>query len=120
MLEKRAGMRLFDKDVYLNVAGGLSLSEPAADLPLCAAVVSSLTDTPLPPDTVIFGEVGLSGEVRAVSHAARRVAEAARLGFTRCVLPRENLRGMPETDGMTLLGVQTVSQAMAMLLAREK
>ena len=120
VLEKRAGMRLFDKDVYLNVAGGLSLSEPAADLPLCAAVVSSLTDTPLPPDTVIFGEVGLSGEVRAVSHAARRVAEAARLGFTRCVLPRENLRGMPETDGMTLLGVQTVSQAMAMLLAREK
>ena len=120
VLEKRAGMRLFDKDVYLNVAGGLSLSEPAADLPLCAAVVSSLTDTPLPADTVIFGEVGLSGEVRAVSHASRRVAEAARLGFTRCVLPRENLRGLPETAGMTLLGVQTVSQAMAMLLAKEK
>lgn len=120
VLEKRAGMRLFDKDVYLNVAGGLSLSEPAADLPLCAAVVSSLTDAPLPADTVIFGEVGLSGEVRAVSHAARRVAEAARLGFSRCVLPRENLRGLPEMEGMTLLGVQTVSQAMALLLTKDK
>lgn len=119
VLEKRAGLRLFDKDVYLNVAGGLTLSEPASDLPLCAAVASSLTDTPLPGDAVIFGEVGLSGEVRAVSHAARRVAEAARLGFARCILPRENLRGLPETEGITLIGVQTVAQAIAMLLAKE-
>lgn len=119
VLEKRAGLRLFDKDVYLNVAGGLSLSEPAADLPLCAAVASSLSDAPLPADAVIFGEVGLSGEVRAVSHAARRVAEAARLGFARCVLPRENLRGLLAPEGITLLGVQTVSQAIGLLLKGE-
>ena len=119
VLEKRAGLRLFDKDVYVNVAGGLSLCEPASDLPLCAAVASSLSNTPLPGNAVIFGEVGLAGEVRAVRHAARRVAEAARLGFTRCVLPRENLHGLTQPPGMTLLGVQTVSQAIALLLAKE-
>ena len=74
---------------------------------------------PYPGDAVIFGEVGLAGEVRAVRHAARRVAEAARLGFTRCVLPRENLHGLAQPPGMTLLGVQTVSQAIALLLAKE-
>ena len=119
VLEKRAGLRLFDKDVYVNVAGGLSLCEPASDLPLCAAVASSLSNTPLPGDAVLFGGVGLAGEVRAVRHAARRVAEAARLGFTRCVLPRENLHGLTQPPGMTLLGVQTVSQAIALLLAKE-
>ncbi len=116
VLEKRAGLRLFDQDVYINVAGGMTLSEPAADLPLCLAVASSLRDRTLPPDAVVFGEVGLSGEVRAVAQADRRLAECARLGFSTCVLPRENLRGVHAPEGMTLRGVDTVGQAVALLL----
>lgn len=116
VLEKRVGLRLYDQDVYINVAGGMTLSEPAADLPLCMAVASSLRDVPLPQDTVVFGEVGLSGEVRAVSQADRRLAEAARLGFTRCVLPRENLRGLNRPESIALEGVDTVAQAVVTLL----
>ena len=116
VLEKRVGLRLYDQDVYINVAGGMTLSEPAADLPLCMAVASSLRDVPLPQDTVVFGEVGLSGEVRAVSQSDRRLAEAARLGFTRCVLPRENLRGLNRPESIALEGVDTVAQAVVTLL----
>lgn len=116
VLEKRVGLRLYDQDVYLNVAGGITLAEPAADLPLCLAVASSLRDKILPQDAVVFGEVGLSGEVRAVAHAERRLSECARLGFTLCVVPKENLRHLKAPDGVTLRGVDTVAQAVAMLL----
>lgn len=92
VLEKRAGVSLFNQDVYVNVAGGLELSEPAADLPLCAAVASSVRDACVPGDWAVIGEVGLAGEIRAVSQAERRLAECARLGFTTAVIPRENAR----------------------------
>lgn len=116
VLEKRAGLRLFDQDVYINVAGGITLSEPAADLPLCMAVASSLRDKALPPDAAVFGEVGLSGEVRAVTQAERRLTECVRMGFTQCVLPRENMRGIKAPEGVTLHGVDTVRQALMALL----
>lgn len=115
VLEKRAGLRLYDQDVYINVAGGMTLSEPSADLPLCMAIASSLRDKPLPRDAVVFGEVGLSGEVRAVAHADRRLAECHRMGFVQCVMPRENMRGIKAPEGMTLHGVDTVRQALATL-----
>jgi DNA repair protein RadA/Sms len=91
VLEKRLGLRLAMCDVYVNVVGGMRVSETAADLALAAAVVSSAKDLPLDPGLVVFGEVGLAGEVRAVPMAERRLQEAARLGFSRCMLPRHNL-----------------------------
>ena len=115
VLEKRAGLRLFDQDVYINVAGGITLSEPAADLPLCVAVASSLRDKPLPRNVAVFGEVGLSGEVRSVAHADRRLSECARLGFDTCVLPGGNLRGLSPQDSVRLVGVDTVSEALQAL-----
>jgi len=116
VLEKRVGLRLFDQDVYINVAGGMTLTEPSADLPLCLAVASSLRDRLLPQDAVVFGEVGLAGEVRAVPHAERRLVECARLGFTSCVLPRDNLRGLKAPEGIALHGVDTLGQAVRTLL----
>jgi DNA repair protein RadA/Sms len=87
VLEAHAGLRLGQHDVYLNVAGGLRIAEPAADLAAAAALVSSLAGTPLPSDTVYFGEVGLSGAIRPVAQAAARLKEAQKLGFTAAVAP---------------------------------
>lgn len=120
VLEKRAGYRLFDQDVYINVAGGITLSEPAADLSVCIAVASSLTDHAMPPNAVVFGEIGLSGEIRAVAHAERRLQECARHGFTQCVLPKENVHGLRTPEGITLYGVETLSQAIAALAKQSK
>ncbi|MDB5438156.1 MAG: repair protein RadA, partial [Caulobacteraceae bacterium] len=88
VLEARCGLSFGDRDVYLNVAGGLRIGEPAADLAVAAALLSSLADRPVPGETVVFGEVGLSGEVRPVVHAEGRLKEAAKLGFTRAIVPR--------------------------------
>ena len=115
VLEKRAGIRLFNQDVYINVAGGMSLKEPAADLAVCMAVASSTRDIVLPPDFVIIGEVGLAGEVRAIGKLDRRIAEAKRLGFTHIICPKDSMKKLPKTTGITLHGVDTVAQAMAVL-----
>jgi DNA repair protein RadA/Sms len=93
VLEARGGLRLSATDVYLNVAGGLRISEPAADLAVAAALVSAATDTPTSAGMVYFGEVGLSGEVRQVSQAEPRLKEAAKLGFEQATLPRRVARG---------------------------
>ncbi len=116
VMEKRAGISLFNQDVYVNVAGGLELSEPAADLSLCAAVASSVKDTCIPADWAVIGEVGLAGEIRAVSQAERRLAECARLGFKTCVIPNENARHLHAPEGMRVYGVETVAEAMAVLI----
>jgi DNA repair protein RadA/Sms len=87
VLERRAGAQLAGCDLFLNVAGGLSLDEPAADLAICLAILSSLLDRPVPAQLAVFGEVGLAGEVRAVSQAQARISEAVRLGFDRLLLP---------------------------------
>ncbi len=115
VMEKRAGIRLYNQDVYINVAGGLSLSEPAADLAVCMAVASSARDIVLPQNVSVMGEVGLAGEIRAISHLDRRIAESQRLGFTKLVCPRDSIKKLHRPDGVELLPVDTVAQAMAVL-----
>ncbi len=102
VLEARCGLTLAGKDVYLNVAGGLRISEPAADLAVAAALVSSARDRALPEGCVVFGEIGLSGEVRPVSQAEARLKEASKLGFTTALLPRRRRKEKPETSGIAL------------------
>ena len=116
VLERKEGIVLADKDIYVSVAGGASLPEPAGDLAVAAALMSSLRDRPIAQTTLVLGEVGLAGEVRAVGQIEQRLAEAAQLGFTRCVLPEGNrarLRGAP----LELCGVSTLGQAMEALFA---
>jgi DNA repair protein RadA/Sms len=112
VLDKRAGLSLVTDDVFVNVAGGMRVDEPAADLAVLAAVASSLRNRPAPSDAVVFGEVGLAGEVRATSQAALRVREAAQLGFTRCVVPEGNLAPGDLPPSMTMTGVRTVGEAL--------
>ena len=91
VLEKRAGYYFSNLDAYINVVGGLRLDEPSVDLAVAMSLISSLKDTPIREDTVVFGEIGLAGELRSVNHVDQRIGEAARLGFTRCVLPLSQL-----------------------------
>ena len=117
VLEKRAGLGLAGEDVFVNVAGGLAIDEPAADLGVVAAVASSLRGRGVRPGTAVFGEVGLGGEVRGTPQAGLRVREAAQLGFTRCVLPAVN-RGRETADaGCETVGVESVEDALDALLA---
>jgi len=102
VLEARCGLTLAGKDVYLNVAGGLRITEPAADLAVAAALVSSARDRALPEGCVVFGEIGLSGEVRPVSQAEARLKEASKLGFTTALLPARRRKDRPESSGITL------------------
>lgn len=111
VLEKRAGYFFSNLDAYLNVVGGLTLDEPAADLPVALSLISSLKDTVVGEGIVAFGEIGLAGEIRAVSHAEARVAEAIRLGFTRIILPYHNLKSMGKRTDIELIGVRTVRDA---------
>jgi DNA repair protein RadA/Sms len=115
ILEKRCGVRLYDQDVFLNVAGGLRIDEPAADLAVIAAVASSARARALPADVVLWGEVGLTGEVRSVARADARVREAARQGFARCVLPAGNARGLEVGPGTRVQGVATVAELFGVL-----
>jgi DNA repair protein RadA/Sms len=111
VLEKRMRMQLYDQDVFLNVAGGLRVDEPAADLAVVAAAASSARGRALPDDVVVWGEVGLTGEVRSVARAEVRMKEAARQGFTRCVLPSGTVKGLPRVAGMDVVGVASLEQA---------
>ncbi len=115
VLEKRAGLRLYDQDVYINIAGGMSLTEPAADLALCAAIASSHRNRAIGGSWSVMGEVGLAGEVRAISQADRRIAECARLGFDHVILPKYNLRNLVVPENIRVLGVETVAEAIAAL-----
>lgn len=117
VLEKRAGAHIADKDVFVNVAGGVRLEEPAADLATAVALMSSLLEMPVAPNLAVFGEVGLAGEVRAVDMARARVAEASKFGFTRCILPRSCAADIREGD-IELVPVNTVSQAINIALDR--
>jgi DNA repair protein RadA/Sms len=110
ILEKRCGVRLYDQDVFLNVAGGLRIDEPAADLAVIAAVASSARGKALPADVVCWGEVGLTGEIRSVARADVRVREALRQGFTRCILPAGNARSLAGADAASAHGVATVGE----------
>ncbi|MNH88484.1 hypothetical protein D3C87_708660 [compost metagenome] len=116
VLEKRMGMFLQNQDAYVNVAGGVRLDEPAVDLAIAVSIASSFRDIPTKPDDVIFGEVGLTGEVRAVSRAEQRVREAQKLGFKRVILPEKSLKGWKSPKGIQLIGVNTVAEALAVAL----
>ena len=116
VLERKEGIVLADKDIYVSVAGGGVLPEPAGDLAIASALMSSLRDKPLAAGTVVFGEVGLAGEVRAVGQVEQRLAEAAQLGFTRCVLPEGN-RTRSRASALAMDGVKTIGEAMDALFA---
>ncbi|HLQ66829.1 MAG TPA: DNA repair protein RadA [Candidatus Limnocylindrales bacterium] len=116
VLEKRARLSLAGADVFVNVAGGIRLEEPAADLALALALASSFRDRPLPPDRVALGEVGLGGELRPVPHLARRLAEAARLGFTSAVVPKRSLEA-EHGGAVTLVACGTLAEAIERTLA---
>ena len=109
VLEKKAGLSMLAQDIFLNVAGGVRLDEPAVDLGMLAALASSHLNKKVPAGTVLFGEVGLAGEVRAVSQPEQRIKEAARLGFDRCYLPQGNLKGMEKSGKIELGGVRNIS-----------
>jgi len=115
VMEKKLGMHLIGHDIFMNVAGGVKVDEPAADLGIVAAVASSFLDRPVRANTVILGEVGLTGEVRGVSQIDSRVAESRKMGFTRCVLPKSSLEQSRGDTGMTLLGVSTVDEAVEIM-----
>jgi DNA repair protein RadA/Sms len=120
VLEKRAGLHLASDDVYVSVAGGVQVSEPAADLGVALAVASSHRERPVEPSTVAVGEVGLGGEVRAVSQIARRIGEAAKLGFRRVLLPRANLAGLEDdSQDVDLAAVDNVTEALDLLLTAD-
>ncbi len=113
VLEKRCGLSLEDKDVFLNIVGGVKAVDPAADLPVVVAVASALLDKTVPFDTVVFGEVGLSSEVRSVSQVVARINEAERLGFKRCILPKNNLKSKDiRTKTLELVAVSGVREAL--------
>ncbi len=113
VLEKRGGYVFSGADAYVNVAGGLRLDEPAADLPTAVALISSLKDQVINEKTVVFGELGLAGEVRAVTNAAQRVAEAARLGFEHCIIPIHNVKDLSDKlkSSIDVIGVRTIRKA---------
>jgi DNA repair protein RadA/Sms len=114
VLEKRAGIQLSDCDAYVNVAGGMRITEPALDLAVTTAILSSFKNTALDNKTALFGEVGLTGEVRAVNMAEQRVAEASKMGFEVCILPLANKERI-KTEGIKLIGVRNIQEVIALL-----
>ena len=112
VLEKRVGLLLQNQDAYLNVAGGVRLDEPAIDLAIAVSIASSFRDRPTNPGDVIIGEVGLTGEVRRVSRIDQRIHEAAKLGFTRAIVPKKNIGGGMIPSGIQVIGVENVKQAL--------
>ncbi|GAA4873045.1 DNA repair protein RadA [Paenibacillus vulneris] len=112
VLEKRMGMFLQNQDAYVNVAGGVKLDEPAVDLAIAVSIASSLREQPTQPFDVVFGEVGLTGEVRGVSRVDQRVKEAEKLGFKRVIVPEKSLKGWTPPTGIEVIGVNTVAEAL--------
>lgn len=113
VLEKRAGLQINDCDAYLNIAGGIKINEPALDLGIIMAIVSSYKNRIIDSKTIVFGEVGLSGEVRSVSMAEQRIFEAAKLGFEVCIMPKTSLEGIKVPKGIKLIGVRNIAEAIS-------
>ena len=116
VLEKRGGLRLNMFDAFINVIGGLSLNEPGADLPIVLAVASSYRDTPISDDLVAIGEVGLTGEIRSVSHMNQRLQEVSRLGFKKCIIPRGGAEKLEIPEGLSVYRVRNIQEAIATAL----
>ncbi|SFT63334.1 DNA repair protein RadA/Sms [Lachnospiraceae bacterium XBD2001] len=115
VLEKRIGLHMNDYDAYVNIAGGIRMNEPAIDLGMVLALVSSFKEKPIDESTICFGEVGLSGEVRAVPMVEQRIKEADKLGFTTCILPKVSLKGIDVPKGMKLVGVDNIQEAVDLI-----
>ena len=115
VLEKRAGIHLSGSDAYVNIAGGIKVNEPALDLGVVLALVSSFRNKAIDSKTVIFGEVGLSGEVRAVSQVQQRINEAIKLGFENVILPMVCLKNIKNSDRINLIAVGNVNDAIKLL-----
>lgn len=115
VLEKRVGLPLSNYDAYINIAGGIRMNEPAIDLGIVMAIVSSYKNQSISPGTIVFGEVGLSGEVRAVSMPEQRVAEARKLGFKTCIMPQVSKDMLKKIEGIEVVGVKSVNQAMNLI-----
>ncbi len=119
VLNKRVGVRLFDQDVFVNVVGGLKINEPAADLAVATAIASSFRNTPVAADLAIVGEIGLSGELRAVGQLSKRLNEAAKLGFKRCLVPKSFRRQEIASDGIEVIGVRSLKEALQVALIEQ-
>ena len=115
VLEKRAGLSLGNQDVYLNVAGGMRISEPAADLGIIATVASSCKNVPIPQSTVVMGEVGLTGEVRRINLIEKRLKEAEKLGFKTCIIPENNKKGLKDDYKLDIIGVKNIGEMLRIL-----
>lgn len=118
VLEKRLGVNVGQNDVFVNIAGGVRVDEPAVDLGIASSILSSLRDRPVDAASVAVGEIGLGGEVRTVSQMQKRVQEAAKLGFRRVVMPRNNLKGITRVNGVELVGIDRIEEAAEVLLSR--
>jgi DNA repair protein RadA/Sms len=112
VLEKKAGLNFLNQDIFVNVVGGLRIEEPAVGLGIIMALASSYRNRPLDPEAIVFGEVGLTGEVRATSQAETRINEAVKMGFRCCIMPRNNVKRLPTDPGITTIGVDSVDQAL--------
>ena len=120
VLEKRLGLRFSNQDVYLNVIGGLQINEPASDLGIALALISSLTDSVIPDDIIAIGELGLSGECRGIANLELRVKEAARLGFTKAIVPAQNKKSVLKTDGIEIVPIKNVYDLLKLLRTTKK
>lgn len=116
VLDKRVGINTGAHDVFVNVAGGIRIDEPAADLGVATSIVSSLRDIPVDSQTVAIGEIGLGGEIRTIAHCDKRVQEAAKLGFKSIIIPKTNAKKMKSSNGITIIGVETIQEAMKQLI----
>ena len=120
VLEKRAKLKLANKDIFVNVAGGIKITEPASDLAVIISIASSLKDIPIKNDIVVFGEVGLGGEVRTVTRAKTRIEEAERIGFKKCIIPEGNTKGIGlDRSSMEIIPVSTIYGALKEVLKIE-
>jgi DNA repair protein RadA/Sms len=117
VMEKRLGLHLLSHDIFVNIAGGMKVEEPGVDLGIIASIASSFRDKLIDPETVVFGEVGLGGEVRGISQPEVRAKESSRLGFKRCLLPKQNQDKMKSIQGIELIGVRTIQEATKILFS---
>lgn len=115
VLEKRVGMPLSDYDAYVNLAGGIKMNEPAIDLAIVLAIASSYKNRPVDEKTIVFGEVGLSGEVRAVNMPEQRICEAKKLGFETCIIPEVSMESVKNIKGIKLIGVRNIGDVIRLL-----
>jgi len=118
VLEKKGGFDMYGHDIFLNVAGGIRVEEPAADLGIVAALASSRQEIPIPSDTALCGEIGLAGEVRAIGHVEIRVREAERLGFKRMILPANNRERLPKNIGIEVVGIRSLHELLQILFTK--